>query len=146
MTTYFDSAIVGGRIRLVHTNDPYTKLRSGDTGTVVAVHDSPFGDRVANVMWDCGSTLSLIAGEDSFQVLDRAEAFVEALGAFVRSAFALSNAWEGLDSDFSDFLNTHIEWGFPMSLDEYAYQLDAIHARIKQELVDKQAHASSTTD
>ncbi len=146
MTTQFDSALVGGRIRLVHTNDPYTKLRSGDMGTVVAVHDSLFGDRVMNVMWDCGSTLSLIAGEDSFHVLDRAEAFVDALGAFVRSAFALSNAWEGLDSDFANFLNTHVEWGFPMSLDEYAYQLDAIHARIKQEFLKKQEDTTSITD
>ncbi len=58
------------RIRLVHTSDPYTRLKSGDEGEVTGSFTDAFGDRVLNVKWDSGSTLSLIEGEDSFVLLE----------------------------------------------------------------------------
>ena len=56
----------GARIVLVSMNDPYTKLKPGDKGTVVGVDDA--GQIMMN--WDSGSTLSLIPGEDSFRRID----------------------------------------------------------------------------
>lgn len=53
----------GDRIKLVHTDDPYTKLKPGDLGTVTRVNG--FGD--LDINWDTGSTLSMIAGEDSWE-------------------------------------------------------------------------------
>ena len=53
----------GMRIVLISMDDPYTKLKSGDKGTVVGVDDA--GQIMMN--WDCGSSLSLIPGVDSFR-------------------------------------------------------------------------------
>ena len=52
----------GTRIELIHMEDPYTKLKSGERGTVVGVDDA--GQIMMD--WDSGSSLSLILGEDSF--------------------------------------------------------------------------------
>ena len=44
----------GQRIALIHTDDPHTDLRPGDTGTVVR-HDQ--AQHIINVAWDTGSGL-----------------------------------------------------------------------------------------
>ena len=54
----------GDRIKLVYTNDLYTKLRTGDMGTVNYVDPREIG-----VKWDSGSTLSLIPIVDSYEVV-----------------------------------------------------------------------------
>ncbi|MFD6754901.1 DUF4314 domain-containing protein [Micromonospora gifhornensis] len=46
----------GQRVALVHTSDPYTLLRPGDTGTVRR-HDQQH--HTVDVTWDSGSTLSM---------------------------------------------------------------------------------------
>ncbi|WP_243704601.1 DUF4314 domain-containing protein [Micromonospora sp. KC723] len=46
----------GQRVALVHTSDPYTRLRPGDTGTVRR-HDQR--RNIVEVTWDSGSTLSM---------------------------------------------------------------------------------------
>ena len=53
----------GMRIVLIAMDDPYSKLKPGDKGTVVGVDDA--GQIM--MQWDSGSTLSLIPGEDSFR-------------------------------------------------------------------------------
>jgi hypothetical protein len=58
----------GDRIRLVSTSDPYTRLKSGDEGTVIRVREV-FGDVTVSVDWDSGSTLSLLEGEDRWEVI-----------------------------------------------------------------------------
>jgi hypothetical protein len=50
-------ALIGKRIRLNYTNDPYTELRQGDEGVVDYVDD--FGTLF--VKWDKGSRLGLVA-------------------------------------------------------------------------------------
>jgi len=50
----------GTRIELVRMNDPYSKLKPGDQGTVVFVDD--IGTVFVN--WDCGSSLGAAYGED----------------------------------------------------------------------------------
>ena len=51
---------VGCRVELVYMNDPYTKLKPGDRGTVTMV------DSIGTVFvnWDCGSSLGIVYGED----------------------------------------------------------------------------------
>ena len=50
----------GTRVELISMNDPYTKLRPGDKGTVSMV------DSIGTVFvdWDCGSSLGVAYGED----------------------------------------------------------------------------------
>lgn len=47
----------GDRVRLIHCDDPYTRLRPGTEGTVVHVDDGG----TVHVRWDTGSTLGLVA-------------------------------------------------------------------------------------
>lgn len=56
---------VGTRVELISMDDPYTKLKSGDLGTVTAIDDIG----TIFVAWDCGSSLGLVYGEDSYKKL-----------------------------------------------------------------------------
>ena len=53
----------GTRVALVKMNDPYSTLKAGDTGTVLAVDDIG----TIHVNWDKGSSLGLVFGEDSYR-------------------------------------------------------------------------------
>ena len=46
--------VVGKRIQLIRTNDPYTDLKPGDKGTVVDVTELPYEDTPFKiwVQWD----------------------------------------------------------------------------------------------
>ena len=48
----------GDRVELVATNDPYTRLRPGDRGTVTAVTDRP--EPTIDITWDNGGTLAIL--------------------------------------------------------------------------------------
>jgi Domain of unknown function (DUF4314) len=48
----------GDRVELVATNDPYTRLRPGDRGTVTNVTDRP--EPTIDIQWDNGSTLAIL--------------------------------------------------------------------------------------
>ena len=50
----------GTRVALVSMNDPYTKLRPGDVGAVIAVDDIG----TVHIQWDNGSTLGAVYGAD----------------------------------------------------------------------------------
>lgn len=50
-------ALVGKRVRLQYTNDPYTELRAGDEGTVDHIDDAG----TVFVAWDNGSKLGLVS-------------------------------------------------------------------------------------
>ena len=58
----------GERITLVHTNDPHTRLRPGDKGTVTGHDHGPAGELV-HVAWDDGSRLSMCL--DAGDIIDR---------------------------------------------------------------------------
>jgi len=69
-----DRTLEGRRVRLVKTNDPYTKLERGSLGTVkYETYDELWGDEKLSVDWDDGSKLMLIAGEDHWQILPMEE-------------------------------------------------------------------------
>jgi len=57
--------LTGRRIRLVHTDDPYTNLQPGAEGTVEFVDDAG----TVHVKWDDGSTLGMISGVDEWTLL-----------------------------------------------------------------------------
>jgi hypothetical protein len=48
-------ALIGKRVQLQYTNDPYTKLRQGDEGVIDFVDDTG----TISVKWDGGSSLGL---------------------------------------------------------------------------------------
>ena len=50
----------GTRVELVRMNDPYSKLKTGDKGTVDFVDDTG----TIFCSWDNGSTLGVVFGED----------------------------------------------------------------------------------
>ncbi|MBE27605.1 MAG: DUF4314 domain-containing protein [Euryarchaeota archaeon] len=54
----------GDRIRLIKSDDPWTKLKCGDEGTVRRITDDTI-----SVKWDSGSNLSLLIGEDFWEEL-----------------------------------------------------------------------------
>jgi hypothetical protein len=55
----------GTRVELVQMNDPYSKLKPGDKGTVHFVDDTG----TIFCFWDSGSTLGVIYGEDAVRKL-----------------------------------------------------------------------------
>ena len=69
----------GTRIELVSMDDPYSKLRPGDKGTVSRIDD------IGTVFcrWDSGSGLGLVYGEDHFK---KAEAIVQDTPRYVSGA------------------------------------------------------------
>ncbi len=59
----------GSRVELIHMDDPYSKLKEGDQGTV----DHIDGIGTIHVNWDSGSTLGLIPEVDQFTVLNEGD-------------------------------------------------------------------------
>jgi hypothetical protein len=55
----------GTQVELTSMDDPYTKLRPGDRGTVIAVDD--IGS--VHIQWDNGSTLGAAYGADVIRKL-----------------------------------------------------------------------------
>jgi hypothetical protein len=55
----------GTRVELIQMNDPYSKLEPGDKGTVDFVDDAG----TIFCLWDCGSTLGVVYGEDKVKKL-----------------------------------------------------------------------------
>lgn len=58
---------IGDRVELIRMDDPYTKLKSGDKGTVRLID----GIGQIHVNWDNGSTLALIPGEDEYKLINK---------------------------------------------------------------------------
>ena len=55
----------GSRVRLVRMNDPYSRLKPDDLGTVDFVDDTG----TIFCTWDNGSTLGVVYGEDAVKKL-----------------------------------------------------------------------------
>lgn len=73
MTEKEEDSLIGKRIKLIHTNDPYTNLKYGAMGTITYVSELPSrmgGERQIWVSWDSGSNLAMIEGKDSYEILE----------------------------------------------------------------------------
>lgn len=57
----------GDIVALIHTSDPYTRLRPGATGRV----DFIDGAGTIHVIWDDGSFLGMIPGEDRISLVTK---------------------------------------------------------------------------
>ena len=69
-TTMFDERLCGKRIKLIHTDDPNSRLKEGDMGTVKCTFLN-LNKVVINVQWDSGNNLGLIVGKDDYQILEQ---------------------------------------------------------------------------
>ncbi|MGA7543925.1 MAG: DUF4314 domain-containing protein [Nitrososphaeraceae archaeon] len=63
--------VVGKRIKLIRTDDPYTDLKPGDKGTVVNVTELQYEDTPFKiwVQWDSGSKLAMLEGHDDYRTV-----------------------------------------------------------------------------
>ena len=61
--------LIGKRIRLSFTTDPYTSLKDGDSGTITDINEIN-GFTHIDVKWDNGSDLELIKEKNAFEILD----------------------------------------------------------------------------
>ena len=59
----------GTRLVLVRMNDPYTKLRPGDLGTVEFIDDAG----TLFCRWDNGSSIGAVFGEDEIRLYDNTD-------------------------------------------------------------------------
>jgi hypothetical protein len=64
LRSYYPS---GTRVELVRMDDPYTRLKPGDQGTVSFVDDTG----TIFVDWDSGSRLGVVFGEDEIKKLEQ---------------------------------------------------------------------------
>jgi len=65
-----NKTLEGRRVRLINTNDPYTKLCRGSLGTVkYEIYDDLWGEEKLAVDWDDGSKLQLLGGADHWEIL-----------------------------------------------------------------------------
>ena len=65
MKKKFDDLYIGKRVELISTTDIWTDLRAGAQGTVDLIDDAG----TIFVLWDGGSTMGLIPGEDKFKMI-----------------------------------------------------------------------------
>lgn len=63
LKTYYKA---GTRVMLLKMDDPYSKLKRGDKGTVNSVDDMG----TIHVNWDCGSSLGVVFGEDECKKIE----------------------------------------------------------------------------
>ena len=60
--------MIGSKIVLEYTDDPFTNLKPGDTGVVTEYNETPWSWQLG-VKWDNGSSLQLIPDIDKWEVL-----------------------------------------------------------------------------
>ena len=122
--------IIGRRVRLIHTDDRFTKLKPGALGTIIGYTASDyFGDVTTHVQWDSGSSLSLVSSTDMFEILTERDAFLEQFKKFIVEGVKLVDMWPQATPGFEDELNS-FSWPFTMSLDEVMCELVEIHGKI----------------
>ena len=122
--------IIGRRVRLIYTDDKYTKLKSGALGTITGYTTNDyFGDVTTHVQWDDGSTLSLLSNADVFELLSERDAFVEQMNKFIVEGVKMADMWSQMTPAFEDELNS-FSWPFSMSFDEVMCELIEIREKI----------------
>ena len=63
--------VVGKRIELISTNDPYTDLKPGDRGNVVDITELSYEDKPFKVwvLWDSDSRVTILEGHDNYSMV-----------------------------------------------------------------------------
>ena len=63
--------VLGKRIELIRTYNPYADLKSGDRGTVVDVSELSYEDKPLKVwvLWDSSSRVTILEGRDDYRTV-----------------------------------------------------------------------------
>jgi hypothetical protein len=63
--------VLGKRIELISTDNPYADLKPNDRGTVVDVSELSYGDKPFKVwvLWDSSSRLTTLEGHDDYRMV-----------------------------------------------------------------------------
>ena len=63
--------VLGKRIELIQTDQPYADVKPGDRGTVVDVSELSYEDKPSKVwvLWDSGSRLTILEGHDDYRMV-----------------------------------------------------------------------------
>jgi hypothetical protein len=69
MSSVLDYSLTGKKIRLIHTEHPYTSLKENDIEEIRFVFKNPEFTCI-QVDWQNGSSLSLIEGKDQYEILN----------------------------------------------------------------------------
>ena len=127
-------SLVGERIKLVSTSDPYTRIRKGELGTITRDLYENGGVMCIGVDWDNGSSLSLVEGEDSWVTVGVAEEWMKAFDDYLSAGYKLLDLWQQLDLKnilFNNIVNS-IEFPFHMSFDEYLAEMASIKRHLDE--------------
>jgi hypothetical protein len=133
-----NETLVGKRIKLVQTSDPYTRVRKGDLGTITRDPYENGGVTCIGVDWDNGSSISLVEGEDSWVTIGVAEEWLTAFDQYLSAGYKFLDLWQKMQNRnilFSNIVDG-IEFPFQMSFDEYLAEMVNIKQRL-EELGDK---------
>jgi hypothetical protein len=63
--------VLGKRIELIGSDNPYTAVKPGDRGTVVDISELPYEDKPYKVwvLWDSDSKLTILEGHDDYRMV-----------------------------------------------------------------------------
>ena len=63
--------VLGKRIELIRTDQPYADVKPGDRGTVVDVSELSYEDKPSKVwvQWDSRSKLTILEGQDDYRTV-----------------------------------------------------------------------------
>jgi hypothetical protein len=63
--------VLGKRIELIRTDNPYADLKSGDRGTVVDVSELSYEDKPLKVwvLWDSNSRVTILERRDDYRTV-----------------------------------------------------------------------------
>lgn len=129
-----NETLVGERIKLIQTSDPYTRIPKGSYGTVTRDLYENGGVMCIGVDWDNGSSLSLVEGEDSWTVLGIADEYITAFEEYLFAGYKLLGLWQELDRKnllFANIVNSK-EFPFKMSFDEYLAEMVSIKFALEE--------------
>jgi hypothetical protein len=129
-----NTTLVGERIKLVQTSDPYTRVRKGDLGTITRDPYENGGVTCIGVDWDNGSSISLVEGEDSWVTIGVAEEWLTAFDQYLSAGYKFLDLWQQMQNRnilFSNIVDG-IEFPFQMSFDEYLAEMVNIKQRLEE--------------
>jgi hypothetical protein len=65
------AVVLGKRIELIRSDNPYSDLKPGDRGTVVDVYELSYEGKPFKVwvLWDSDSRVTVLEGQDDYRML-----------------------------------------------------------------------------
>ena len=98
--SFDDNAEVGKRVKLIKMDDPHSKLKEGDEGTIRHIDDIG----TIHVNWDSGSSLGLIPGEDEYEILEENyNGILDDMGYTRGDSMDMDDMVDRMESDMDDY-------------------------------------------